>query len=475
MADPVTWEALPKSQADSETIAAAINAAMASHNLDPHAHMEAGASLAEHRASEILDHLEESIYNDKLRVAARAYVAIVDPSSDVDFATVQEAHGYAVTKGGGSILITQGDHYITGEFLVSSDVNFVGIDRDTCRVHAGATAADVVRYPQTPLGSQEISTWQSIGIVDDGNGFMKYDTAEDPGENWLVFDDCKFSGQGKYCWAATFRIIVRNCDIELAGTVGAFQCGLQLELNNNHIWTANVAGTSKLFTDTGGHFEDWIRMINNYGDGDGSVAYKLFNNASSGQIWMGNRFGVITDTYINIFSGVMVANQMYNQSTTQFEIRGSGNTITGNTIGSNSTNPILIPSGNDENIVTGNKLTVGLDDQGTNNLCENNGPEASYLVVANTTTACNFRKNKTVELTPNSTRTLTTNVPAKGTRRCLRIKTSGTTSYTLTFGTGFKTTGTLATGTTTSRQFIIEFISDGTNLIETSRTAAFAI
>jgi hypothetical protein len=52
------------------------------------------------------------------------------------------------------------------------------------------------------------------------------------------------------------------------------------------------------------------------------------------------------------------------------------------------------------------------------------------------------------------------------------ITTSGTTSYTLTFGTNFKSTGTLATGTTTAKVFVITFVYDGTNLNEVSRTAA---
>jgi hypothetical protein len=54
----------------------------------------------------------------------------------------------------------------------------------------------------------------------------------------------------------------------------------------------------------------------------------------------------------------------------------------------------------------------------------------------------------------------------------LVITTSGTTSMTLTFGTNFKTTGTLATGTTTAKKFVINFIFDGTTFNEVSRTTA---
>lgn len=90
------------------------------------------------------------------------------------------------------------------------------------------------------------------------------------------------------------------------------------------------------------------------------------------------------------------------------------------------------------------------------------------------TLALAFATNGVVQVTPNATGTFTTTVPPAGTRATLIVLTSGTTTYTMTFGTGFKTTGTLVTGVLSARYFILEFISDGTNLIESSRTIAIA-
>ncbi len=59
-----------------------------------------------------------------------------------------------------------------------------------------------------------------------------------------------------------------------------------------------------------------------------------------------------------------------------------------------------------------------------------------------------------------------------GARVTLVITTVNTTTRTLTFGTNFKTTGTLATGASSGKVFTISFIGDGTNLNETSRTVA---
>ena len=83
-----------------------------------------------------------------------------------------------------------------------------------------------------------------------------------------------------------------------------------------------------------------------------------------------------------------------------------------------------------------------------------------------------FGTNTSVKVTPTATATYTTTVPAAGSTRVLLILTAGTSSFTITFGTGFKTTATLATGTTAARVFAISFVSDGTNLYETARTVA---
>jgi hypothetical protein len=95
-----------------------------------------------------------------------------------------------------------------------------------------------------------------------------------------------------------------------------------------------------------------------------------------------------------------------------------------------------------------------------------------YTVLANDTLAQALATNFTTKLTVTAARTLTTTVPPAGTICTVIILTSGVTSYTITFGTGFKSTGTLATGTVTARVFVITWISDGTNLYEARRTAA---
>lgn len=76
-------------------------------------------------------------------------------------------------------------------------------------------------------------------------------------------------------------------------------------------------------------------------------------------------------------------------------------------------------------------------------------------------------------LTPGQDETINAaSVPTTSQEITIHVLTSGTTSRTLTFGTNFKSTGTLATGTSDAKKFTIRFQSDGTTFNEISRTTA---
>lgn len=77
-------------------------------------------------------------------------------------------------------------------------------------------------------------------------------------------------------------------------------------------------------------------------------------------------------------------------------------------------------------------------------------------------------------LTPGEDETITATNLAAGQMIHLQILTSGASSRTLTFSTGFKPSATLATGTSSGKYFLLVFLCDstGTYLLEQSRTAA---
>jgi hypothetical protein len=74
--------------------------------------------------------------------------------------------------------------------------------------------------------------------------------------------------------------------------------------------------------------------------------------------------------------------------------------------------------------------------------------------------------------TPTGDFTINAAYAEMGQRVSIVFTTSGASSHTITFGTGFKTTGTLATGTASGKVFTVNFVGDGTNLNEVSRTTA---
>lgn len=61
------WEHLPKNQTDPETIEEAITRIVQEHDDDPEAHLDAGQSLEAHKNSDVIDHLADSIINDKIK------------------------------------------------------------------------------------------------------------------------------------------------------------------------------------------------------------------------------------------------------------------------------------------------------------------------------------------------------------------------------------------------------------------------
>lgn len=100
------------------------------------------------------------------------------------------------------------------------------------------------------------------------------------------------------------------------------------------------------------------------------------------------------------------------------------------------------------------------------------GGAAPVYAALGATLALALGTNEVVKSTPTATGTYTTTVPAAGRTCVVIILQSNTTAKTMTFGTGFKPTGTLALGNTASRVFVVAFVSDGTSLYEVSRTIA---
>ena len=97
---------------------------------------------------------------------------------------------------------------------------------------------------------------------------------------------------------------------------------------------------------------------------------------------------------------------------------------------------------------------------------------AVSVITPGATPTLNCALGDVFTLTPAEAENISASNLTAGQKINIIITTSGTTTYTLTFGTNFKSTGTLATGTSTGKIFVVAFVSDGTNLSEVSRTTA---
>jgi hypothetical protein len=96
-------------------------------------------------------------------------------------------------------------------------------------------------------------------------------------------------------------------------------------------------------------------------------------------------------------------------------------------------------------------------------------------LTAGATVNIDLSKSNVFTLTPAQAETITLSPTTQYAGQSIRliILTSGTNSYGLTFSaTYFKPNGTLTTGAVTGKYFLLNFVSDGSYLIEQSRTAA---
>jgi len=113
MAAP-TWGLLAKSQVDNETIEDAIVRLITEHNESEEAHLGAGQSLQSHKASEIIDHVVDSVVSDKIKNGAvtpeKVNMAIfstffesIDGYAKTNNVYIHETLGYVILSTGSTL------------------------------------------------------------------------------------------------------------------------------------------------------------------------------------------------------------------------------------------------------------------------------------------------------------------------------------------------------------------------------------
>jgi hypothetical protein len=81
-------------------------------------------------------------------------------------------------------------------------------------------------------------------------------------------------------------------------------------------------------------------------------------------------------------------------------------------------------------------------------------------------------KGSIFTLTPTEAETLTVSGGKPGQEIYIKVLTSGTNSFNVTFSTGFLATAVLATGTVSAKTFVLHFVNVAGTFVEVARTAA---
>lgn len=372
MANPYIWGDLARSINDNTTIDAAIGEAIEAHLDDPDAHLDVTGSLQSHRAAEIIDHVAESVVNDKIKANTRAYVAIVDPASEHDFASIEAACNYAKTVGGGNVLIMPGNYYINGVLELEPTCNLYGLDPDTTFVHTDKDNGNYIiaqfdsSYQKTNLNIMNLTF-----ITGSAGGFYGYGiSAQDYGN--IYFESCVFKGSGGYVIDAAQNMYFNRCIFYLT-TTAAIANTWAITVTDCTLYTETTSGTLA-FIGLGPADETnylWVQRVNTVVPFSRSVNF--LDGGPFANVFMSEcRIVGWTNDLLAINGGNIIGNRIYFNSTGYLNLEGPSIIITGNRFDNGSGNRVRLTSGCEDSVVVANAIGTPVTNNGYNNLVATN-------------------------------------------------------------------------------------------------------
>lgn len=215
MTKPV-WNDLHRTLDDQTTIEEAIDAAVGTHNDDPQAHLDVNQAVEAHRADNILDHPAESVWNDKINVPARRFVALVDPSIDDGFDTVRGAVDEAIAKGGGFIRVSSGTHLIDEAVHIPSGIYLYGSPDSSTVIDFDTAAGGGITLESKSDPNPFLYGFENISFIVD-NGYQVTDGGGTGNTTLCRFRDCNFLGGGRFFEELPMKLSFDRCHFELSG------------------------------------------------------------------------------------------------------------------------------------------------------------------------------------------------------------------------------------------------------------------
>ncbi len=473
MADSYIWGNLARATNDPTIIDEAISEAVNAHNDDPDAHLEAGQALQSHRAAEIIDHRAESVVNDKLASASRAYTAIVGTGLEGDFDTIESAINYVDSIGGGVILIESGTHHLSGQVELPSSVSLIGRDADNTFITANVGGGSYLYITNTAVGDQATMNIANITFIGDTDEILKTDPGIDTSGLNIFIRDCYFItsvrlldlGVGNYLFERCVFNYNVNGIIRTARGVRFYDCTLVMKAGGS---TGPVIDLTTDMAD-----DDEFVMYRCYMDNRVSSTRRLTTASRTAYISFYNSdlLGLhFTGTYarinnmINCNVAIMSGQSIYCDAVVRPAL------ISNNRFDPSSGGTIF--ASNSSTLFVGNDYGGNVSSFGSKFLVANQLDREHLLDLGTTGTVLDFRKYNIILRTITANTTLTATLGANGNMVTVGIRTTDTTSYTVTFGTNMRTQGTLATGTVANRIFYVTFVFYTNMWREISRTGA---
>ena len=473
MAESYIWGNLNRAVNDPTLIDEAIGEALEAHNDNPDAHLGPGQALESHRAAEIIDHRAESVVNDKIHSLARSYVALVGTGVEGDFDTIAAAVAYASTIGGGTIFVTAGRHYLAGEIKIPNSINIRGEDADNTVIVGGFNSGNYLRIEDDLTSEHMLQTFENLSFETTGGAIVKTDVGDLAQDSTMLFNYCNFLKGGKYMRLLEGTLKMENCFVECSD-VPAIEYNRISQIRDSRFKKISTGAAMYVFGQVGAVDYSHISQLWNC-DID-------FTGATSGGFCTSNDYPQWS-FYFNKITGWL---------TNGYEIVFF--TVFGNEITIPSNRTLLFGSVDQPMNIASNRFVVAgtgkINLEGADSIFNNNyynGPYSGFTgkpYIGNPMemgtffaynapgNAVGFRTNKARGLMADMNRTLTTTIAPPGNVCRLYVLTNSTTARTFTFGAGFRAAGTLNTGTTSNRLFIITFQSDGDYMREVSRTGA---
>ena len=364
------WYDLAKTATDPQTIGEAIQSAIDTHNADTEAHMAGSESLDIHRTAEVVDHPAESVVNDKLRVYTRAYVAIVDPSDEEAFDTIDGAYAYAASVGGGTILITPGTHYLSSKIVLHPNINLKGTDQDDCIVVTDKDSGYYFEADDTSAGDGKTNYFNDLSFAPISDGVFLFNYSGTVPNALYIFTNCSFIGQLTYVLEISKTTTFVSCYIDLAQ-------GFTFELYESYTFDGCI------FANTG-NLTDASLMPATFGNGrgyfyncksrdEGSNGITLFDNSTVDEVTIqGCHLAGLKGTVCLSVRAILVGNYFSIKSSTYFNYGGVNGVVSGNSFAGGTGNRLRLSAGSSKNAVVGNYVGTAITNSGTSNTVANN-------------------------------------------------------------------------------------------------------